>query len=89
MCICGPKVGKRVSLYDIDEDQKVKLLQRLPQLTEKRVQTITKHIVFQFLDNLAETIFTNGRIYTMNENNPIVECVAVRNGRILFAGKTS
>lgn len=66
MCVGAPKLGKRQSLYDIDEEQKKKYVQRLPQLNEKRMQAITKHIVYQFLDKLAEYIFTNGKIYTMD-----------------------
>ena len=53
MCVGAPKLGKRQSLYDIDEEQKKKYVQRLPQLNEKRMQAITKHIVYQFLDKLA------------------------------------
>ena len=34
----------------------------------------------------AELIVTNARIYTMDESRPVVEALAVRGGRILFAG---
>jgi predicted amidohydrolase YtcJ len=37
----------------------------------------------------ADAIFTNGRIYTVNEAQPWVEAVAVKDGRILAAGSTS
>ena len=34
----------------------------------------------------ADSIFYNGTIYTMDENSPQVEAVAVKDGKILFAG---
>lgn len=34
----------------------------------------------------ADTIIKNGIIYTANETNPTVDAVAIRNGKILFAG---
>src|SRR5437763_15482450 len=34
----------------------------------------------------ADTIFHHGNIYTVNERQPHVEAVGVRNGRILFVG---
>lgn len=36
----------------------------------------------------ADLIVTNARIYTVDENRPIVEAIAVRGGRIMFAGST-
>src|SRR5438876_4133423 len=35
-----------------------------------------------------DVIFINGKIYTLDKNNSIVEAVAVREGKILAAGKT-
>jgi carbon monoxide dehydrogenase subunit G len=69
MCI-GPRVGKQVSLYDLDIKTKANLAKKLPQLNEHRIKMVTKHILHNFLDKLAENIFTNGKIYTMDEKNP-------------------
>jgi predicted amidohydrolase YtcJ len=35
-----------------------------------------------------DVIYTNGKIYTLDKNNTIVEAIAVREGKILAAGKT-
>ena len=37
----------------------------------------------------AELIVTNARIYTVDENRPIVQAMAVRGGRVLFVGPTA
>jgi predicted amidohydrolase YtcJ len=37
----------------------------------------------------ADLVLKNGRIYTVNEKQPLVEAVAVRYGRIIFTGATS
>lgn len=66
MCIGAPRIGKRISLYDLDEKAKVNLAKKLPQLTEKRILMVTKNILFRYLDKLADNIFTNGKIYTMD-----------------------
>ena len=34
----------------------------------------------------AETIFINGNIYTVNENQPSAQAIAVKNDRIIFVG---
>lgn len=36
----------------------------------------------------ADLIATNGRIYTADVNRPVVEAIAVRGGRVLFAGSS-
>lgn len=36
-----------------------------------------------------DVLYTNGKIYTMDKNNSIVEAVAVKDGKILATGKTS
>ena len=36
--------------------------------------------------NLADIVFINGVIYTVDESNPVAEAVAVRDGKILFVG---
>ena len=36
----------------------------------------------------ADLIVTNARIYTVDDNRPIAEALAVRGGRVLFAGST-
>ena len=35
---------------------------------------------------MSKTIFTNGKIYTLDSNQPIVETVVVENGRISDIG---
>ena len=35
---------------------------------------------------MSKTIFTNGKIYTLDANQPIVETVVVENGRISDIG---
>lgn len=47
---------------------------------------IGKNILMMSTDNLADYIFINGKIYTMDESNPEVEAVAVKAGNIIFAG---
>ncbi len=37
----------------------------------------------------ADIIISGGTIYTMDQNNPIVEAVAVANGKIVFAGNSA
>ena len=37
-------------------------------------------------DDMADTIYTNGRIYTVNEAQPWAEAVAIRDGRFLLVG---
>src|SRR5687767_5007442 len=34
----------------------------------------------------AQTVFTNGNIYTMNERQPRAEAIAVQDARIVFVG---
>ena len=34
----------------------------------------------------AELVLTNGKVFTVSENNPWVEAVAVRDGRIIALG---
>lgn len=35
---------------------------------------------------IADIIFTNGRVYTVNENQPWAEAVAIKNNKIVFVG---
>ncbi|WP_429371116.1 amidohydrolase [Paenibacillus sp. DS2015] len=37
---------------------------------------------------MSKTIFTNGKIYTLDTNQPIVETIVVNNGKILDSGST-
>lgn len=37
-------------------------------------------------DSMSKTIFTNGKIYTLDDQHPIVEAVVVDNGRIIDLG---
>ncbi len=39
-------------------------------------------------DEVAKAVFYNGRIYTMNESDPLAEAVTVGGGRILFVGSS-
>lgn len=86
MCIC-PRVGKSNSIFDLHFNDKEKLAKKLPQLTEKRMMAVAKHILFKFLDSHADYIFTNGKIYTMDDDNHEVEAVATKGGDIVFVGK--
>ena len=38
--------------------------------------------------NRVDTVFFNGKIYTMNEKRPFVEAIAVGGGRVVAAGDT-
>ncbi len=40
-------------------------------------------------DQIADTTYTNGRIYTVNEAQPWVEAVAIRDGKFLVVGSTA
>jgi len=40
-------------------------------------------------DEIADSVFTNGKIYTVNENQPWAEAVAVKDGKIVFIGSTT
>lgn len=86
MCIC-PRIGKSNSIFDLRPSDKASLAKKLPQLNEKRMLMVAKHILFNFLDTQADYIFTNGRIYTMDEQNHEVEAVAIKGSEILIAGK--
>ena len=37
---------------------------------------------------IADMVFTNGKIYTMNENQPMAEAVAIKDNKIIFVGST-
>ena len=34
----------------------------------------------------ADTVYTNGRIYTVNETQPWAEAVAIKDGKFIFVG---
>ena len=40
-------------------------------------------------DNSADTVYTNGRIYTVNEAQPWVEAVAIKDGKFLVVGSNA
>jgi predicted amidohydrolase YtcJ len=40
-------------------------------------------------DRIADLVMSNGTIYTVDQNNSVVEAVAVKDGKILEAGSTS
>ena len=40
-------------------------------------------------DQIADTVYTNGRIYTVNEAQPWIEAVAIKDGRFLVAGSNA
>jgi predicted amidohydrolase YtcJ len=49
-------------------------------------------VFFAFLASCSknpDVIYTNGKIYTLDKNNTIVEAIAVREGKILATGKSS
>lgn len=39
-------------------------------------------------DEIADSVFTNGKIYTVNEDQPWAEAVAVKGNKIVFVGST-
>ena len=39
--------------------------------------------------NTADYVFTNGKVYTVNENQPWAEAVAIKNGQFLVVGSAS
>ncbi len=41
------------------------------------------------LDDAADTVYTNGRIYTVNEAQPWVEAVAIQGGKFLVIGSNA
>ncbi len=41
------------------------------------------------LDDAADTVYTNGRIYTVNEVQPRVEAVAIKDGTFLVVGSNA
>ena len=87
MCICSSKYGSPFSYLLSPETQKA-FANNLPVQIQKRDDLRKKKAidVHPVLDKTAVTIFTNGKIYTMNEKQKTVEAVAVSAGRILFAG---
>ena len=38
---------------------------------------------------VADTIYTNGKIYTVNEAQPWVEAVAIKDGKFIKVGSTA
>ncbi|MFQ3334411.1 MAG: putative amidohydrolase YtcJ, partial [Woeseiaceae bacterium] len=38
-------------------------------------------------DNSADIVLTNGKIYTVNDNQPWVESIAIKDGKFIFVGK--
>jgi hypothetical protein len=59
-----------------------------------RLQKIVFYSFFLFFlygceKNMANLIIQNGTIYTVDEFNPIVEAVAIKNGKIIAVGKES
>ena len=47
---------------------------------------IITFILYGCESNHAELIIENGTIYTMNDLNPLIESVAVKNGKIIAVG---
>ncbi|MEO8209502.1 MAG: amidohydrolase [bacterium] len=45
-------------------------------------------IVFASCSETPDVIYTNGKIYTLNSNNAVVEAVAIKDGKILEAGSS-
>ena len=39
--------------------------------------------VLDLLGQVAETVYTNGKIYTMDEEQPWVEAVAIKDGKFI------
>jgi hypothetical protein len=39
-------------------------------------------------ENSADMVFTNGKIYTVDNKNPFVEAVAIKDGKFMEVGAT-
>lgn len=68
------------------EGERKKIEDDVPVFIKKTGARIVEHILHVFTGKLADKIFYNGTIYTMNPTNPVVEAIAVKGKRILEAG---
>ena len=59
---------------------------RVKMTVKNKGRKIVKHILNVVIGKLAEVIFKGGTIYTMDPNNPVVEAVAIQDGKIIAAG---
>lgn len=50
---------------------------------------IAVYLFFQFVPQTADTLYVNGRIYTMNTANTVAEALAVRGDRIIAVSSTA
>lgn len=67
MCECHLKTRKYGSLFSINESERTKLKNKLPLIIEKtKNYLINKLKKIHHEDNTADTVFLNGKIYTMN-----------------------
>lgn len=89
MCKCSPDQNH---IYQIDELSKNKFKSLLPNLLESRnqikLQQQKQHVTWWSIAKrkIADLIFYNGTIYTMEDECPVVEAVAILHGRILAVG---
>jgi len=47
------------------------------------------HVTYSHADNLADTVYMNGRIYTVNEALPWVDSIAIKNGKFIAVGSNT
>ncbi len=57
-------------------------------VSEKIILLLTLSVFFSCGEK-PDVIYTNGKIYTMNENNSVVEAVAIKDGKILETGSNA
>jgi len=53
------------------------------------IMTLTSACTSQLPSEVADTVYTNGKIYTVNETQPWAEAVAVKDGKFLAVGSNT
>ncbi len=53
------------------------------------IMTVTSACTSQSPSEVADTVYTNGRIYTVNEAQPWAEAVAIKDGKFLVVGSNA
>ncbi len=58
-------------------------------VTIQSIPDVEQPIVAQVEQQVADTIYTDGKVYTVEQNNPWAEAFAVKNGRFVAVNKTA
>ena len=53
------------------------------------IMTLTSACTSQLPSEVADTVYTNGKIYTVNEAQPWAEAVAIKDGKFLVVGSNA